>query len=116
MSHGSNEDNPSARYPDYSRHVAEQDKRDSRVYTVAVYMGIAIGGLICIAGLLLAIMGLSGNIEWVVKAAGFGSKLKNAGPGVVFAVIGMLIMWKFKPDITSEHNITKAGYKSKTRR
>lgn len=102
--------------PDYLRHVSEQDKRDNRTYTVAAWMGIAIGGLICIFGCVLATLGLSSNIEWVVKATDFESKLKNAGPGVVFGLVGLFIMWRFRPDISSEHNITKGGYKTKTRR
>ena len=97
MAKGTNKDKPSKPGPNYSRLVTKQDERESRVYTVAVWMGIAIGGLICIAGVVLAVMGLSGSIEWVVKAADFESKLKNAGPGVVIALLGTLILWKYKP-------------------
>jgi hypothetical protein len=44
-------------------------------------------------------MGLSGNISWIVQAAGFSSKLQNAGPGVFFALLGMAILLKYKPKI-----------------
>ena len=43
----------------------------SRVYLVGTIMGITVGSLFCIAGFILAILGLNGNIEWLFEASSF---------------------------------------------
>jgi len=55
--------------------------------------GLSLGLLCIIGGIVLFIMGVGGNINWIVKAEGFNSQLVNAAPGVVLFLVGMLVAW-----------------------
>ena len=78
-------------------------------------LGTAAGALFCVAGLVVCILGVNGNIDWVVQSGGFSSNLKNAGPGVVFAVIGGFMLWRYRPRYDFLHDVevlepnTKSG-------
>lgn len=80
------------------------EHRTSKVYFVGTIMGLSLGGLLAIAGFVLSILGLSGSIEWLVKTPGLTSKLTNASPGVVFALLGLVIFWRYKPRL--KYNVT----------
>jgi hypothetical protein len=73
------------------------DARASRTYQTAVLFGLILGATLIFTGVGLCIAGISGSIEWVVSAKGFGSRLANASPGVFFAVMGFLIVIRYKP-------------------
>jgi hypothetical protein len=74
--------------------------KGSRTFHIAIILGISIGAFCLILGFIIIILGISGSIEWVFEAGGFTSKLANAGPGVVFAIIGLIIIWRYKPKVT----------------
>lgn len=62
--------------------------------------GVVLFGLfIIIKGLILIRQGISGNIEWIVKAFGNESTLKNASPGVFLAVLGLLFILIAKDNV-----------------
>lgn len=82
--------------------LARQRSEGSKVYLYGTLLGIAIGGLAFIGGFVLALLGLSGAIEWVVEAGSLSSRLSNASPGIVFAVAGMIVVWRYKPRV-SDH-------------
>ena len=69
----------------------------SRAYFWGTILGISIGAFFSIAGFVITILGFNGSVEWFVKAPGFTTKLINASPGVFFALLGMLILWRYKP-------------------
>ena len=69
----------------------------SRTYFWGTIIGIIVGAVFCIAGFIITVMGLTGSIEWLLQVGNFTSKLANAGPGVFFALVGMLILWRYKP-------------------
>ncbi len=77
--------------------LAKQRSKGNRTYRTGTILGITIGGLFALAGFTLCILGLSGSIEWLVEAASFKAKITNASPGVVFAAMGMVILWRYKP-------------------
>lgn len=50
-------------------------------------------GIFCIiGGIILTILGFTGNINWIIEGTDFTSKLINASPGVLLMVIGALII------------------------
>ena len=71
----------------------------SKAYLIGTILGISIGALFCIAGFVIAILGLTGSIEWVFEAGGLKSRLSNASPGAFFALLGMIVIWRYKPKI-----------------
>jgi hypothetical protein len=77
--------------------LAKNRSQGSPTYRLAILMGIAIGGVFALAGFVLCLLGLSGSIEWLVEGASLKAKLTNASPGIVFAGMGMIIIWRYKP-------------------
>jgi hypothetical protein len=67
-------------------------------------IGIVIGGIFCISGLILSCLGLTGSIEWIFKAGSLSSKISNASPGVLLCLMGMVILWRYRPRY--RHEIT----------
>jgi hypothetical protein len=65
-------------------------------------IGSSVGAFFALAGLALVILGFSGNIEWFFQAGNVQSRLTNASPGIVFAIIGLIILWRYKPKKYSE--------------
>lgn len=66
---------------------------------------IIIGGyVLIITGVIVLLLGLSGNIEWVMEAAGFTSRLVNASPGIIMIVAGTYLVSKGKIDVNAKKN------------
>ena len=64
---------------------------------------IIIGGyVLIIAGVDVMLLGLNGNIEWVMEAAGFTSRLANASPGIVMIIAGTYLVSKGKIDVKAK--------------
>ena len=64
---------------------------------------IIIGGyVLIIAGVVVMLLGLNGNIEWVMEAAGFTSRLANASPGIVMIIAGTYLVSKGKIDVKAK--------------
>jgi hypothetical protein len=82
-----------------SKQVVEHilDSRAGRTYQTGVMFGLILSAILIFIGLGLCIAGFTGSIEWVVSGKGFGSKLANASPGVLFAVMGFVIAIWYKP-------------------
>jgi hypothetical protein len=70
---------------------------DDGSYLIGTVMGISVGAIFCLSGFVIVILGFTGSIEWIVKGANFSSKITNAGPGVFFALLGAIILWRYKP-------------------
>jgi len=66
------------------------------VYSLA---GLGVGLSCVVGGIILFIMGIGGNINWVLKGEGFHSQIANAAPGAVLFVVGMLVVWMTRFDI-----------------
>lgn len=81
-------------------------------YIWGIVLGISVGALFCIVGLVIIILGFNGSIEWIFRVGNVSSKLMNAGPGVFFALLGMLILWRYRPmpherlSITRGHDVS----------
>lgn len=60
-------------------------------------IGILVGTFFAIAGFVLVLLGASGAIDWLVEMDDFKAKMINACPGVIFAVLGTVILWRYKP-------------------
>jgi hypothetical protein len=74
----------------------------SRTYRYGLLAGLSFGMLMVVGGVVLSIMGVAGSIEWVVTGKDFSSKLTNASPGVILTVLGMIILWRYKPHVSHE--------------
>jgi hypothetical protein len=79
--------------------------KGGKAYLIGTIMGITFGGIFCVAGFIIAILGLTGTIELVFEAGGLRSRLANACPGAFFALMGMIILWRYKPKIRDELDI-----------
>lgn len=73
--------------------------KGNNTYYTGTILGISIGAIFCIFGLVISIMGLTGSIEWIFEASDFKSRISNAGPGVIFGLFGMIIIWRYKPKV-----------------
>jgi hypothetical protein len=82
--------------------VLESVDYKSQTYRIGLLAGQAVGMIMLLAGVVLSTLGISGNIEWVVEAAGVTSKLTNAGPGLVVAILGVVVLWRYKPHVSHE--------------
>jgi len=81
------------------------DQSAHRSYFFGTIIGIVLGALLCAGGFVLTILGLAGNVNWIIKLNGISSRLTNASPGVFFAILGMILVWRFKPKVTDEMKI-----------
>ena len=75
-----------------------------RINLVTKIVGVITGSVLCIAGLVLTLLGLSGSIEWVLQAGDLTSRLGNASHGVFFTVIGYLVLKLYRPKIANRND------------
>ena len=69
-------------------------------YEFIIILISLIGGIGCIiAGIILTVLGFSGDIEWIVEVSGFTSRLINASPGIVLIILGAILIIKSRLDI-----------------
>jgi hypothetical protein len=94
--------------------ILRNARHDAQTYRLGIIIGQVVGGLAFLGGAGLAFAGLSGNVEWLVTGIGFSSKLTNASPGVVFAVAGIIIMWRYKPRMRDNISFDGDGGKVQT--
>lgn len=70
-------------------------------YRIGIIMGISVGALFLVAGFVLCLLGLTGTIEWLIQGGSFTSRLTNASPGALFAVVGLVVIVRYKPKTTA---------------
>jgi hypothetical protein len=76
-----------------------------QTHKIVSILGIIFGGVICIIGVLVMILGLSGSIEFMINVGGIVSRLINASPGVLIFFLGIFIMAWVKSRIRYEYEI-----------
>ena len=69
------------------------------IYRLGMLAGILIGFLFLVCGFVLMVLGLTGNVELLMEGQGLKTKLSNSAPGVVFALIGAIIVLRYKPSL-----------------
>ncbi|WP_152415283.1 leucine-rich repeat domain-containing protein [Caenispirillum salinarum] len=94
--------------------LAKSRSHAMQAYLVGTVAGIVVGALFVIAGFVLAILGISGAVDFIVEANTIKSKLTNASPGVVFATLGAIVLWRYKPRSTDTVEVDSEGYKQTT--
>jgi len=62
---------------------------------------MGIGVLFLLAGFALCVLGLTGTIEFLIETAGFKARLLNGTPGAFFGLLGLLLMWRYKPKVST---------------
>lgn len=103
----------SDRDPQVPQAIADMLQHGATTYRIGIVMGISAGTLFCVAGFVLMFLGLTGTIEWVIETADLTSRLLNASPGVVLALMGMIIVWRYKPIIKDEFNVDRQPTRDK---
>ncbi len=86
-----------------------KNRRGSKAYLIGTILGIIVGAFFCLAGFIIIILGFNGSIEWMVQAKNFKSKLLNAGPGVLLALAGSIVLWRYKPRVKDNVMVKKDG-------
>lgn len=72
----------------------------SLIFEFITVFAIIIGGyFLIIFGIIVMILGLSGNIDWVIESVGFSSRIVNASPGLVMILVGAFLVSKGKMDV-----------------
>lgn len=66
---------------------------------ILAILSLVSGITMIIAGIVFMALGLSGKIEWIVEATDFHSRLVNASPGLVLAIMGAILVWKSRMDV-----------------
>jgi hypothetical protein len=51
-----------------------------------------LGAILCLGGLVLLFLGVSGKIGFLVKGPGIQARLTNGSPGLVIALIGVVLI------------------------
>ena len=85
--------------------ITETSKLDDGTYRIAIVMGISVGAIFMVAGFILCVLGLTGSIEWILEGGGLKSRLTNGSPGVLFALIGLVVLWRYKPRISQDTKV-----------
>lgn len=66
---------------------------------IITLLSLISGFTMVIGGLVLIGLGLNGNIEWIIQASDFQSRLLNSSPGLVLALAGALLIWRSRMNI-----------------
>ena len=66
---------------------------------IITLLSLISGVTMVIGGLVLIGLGLNGNIEWIIQASDFQSRLLNSSPGLVLALAGALLIWRSRMNI-----------------
>lgn len=69
-------------------------------YRQGIAYGLVAGTLALILGFVLAILGFSQAIDFGIEGSGVSVRLLTASPGVLFAIIGLIIIVRYKPKVT----------------
>ena len=91
--------------PEVAGALIESIRYSGKTYRIGIILGQCFGGIVCLGGLLLILLGISGQIQWIVEAGALRSRLANASPGALFAVIGLLLLWRYKPMIRDDFSV-----------
>ncbi|MCG8311975.1 MAG: hypothetical protein MI976_02060 [Pseudomonadales bacterium] len=94
--------------------LAKNRSQSSNAYLIGSIAGIVVGALFVIAGFILALLGFSGNTDLIVESTDLTAKLTNASPGVVFAFLGMIVLWRYKPRANETIQVDDNGFKQTT--
>jgi hypothetical protein len=65
--------------------------------------GLGLGLASILGGIVLFFKGISGSINWIIKAENFNSQLVNASPGAILFVAGIIIIWITRFDILATY-------------
>lgn len=76
-----------------------------RTYREGSWFGMVVGALLLLGGFVMTVMGLSGTSEWIIESMSLRARLVNASPGAVFAIIGMVLMFRYKPKVKTDIEI-----------
>jgi hypothetical protein len=63
------------------------------------YLGRIVGLLLCVAGVVLIVLGYSGSVDWKLADAGFSDSIQTGSLGIVVLVAGVLLVIFCRPKL-----------------
>jgi hypothetical protein len=65
-------------------------------------LGLIVGAVCVLSGVVLFLHGVAGNTSWTASLLGLNSKITDAAPGVVFAILGFFVIYVTRYDVRVE--------------
>jgi hypothetical protein len=62
--------------------------------------GRVIGAILCLAGVVLVILGYSGNVTWKIVGGGISSSVQTGSLGIIILIAGVIVLWMYRSKIT----------------
>jgi hypothetical protein len=66
---------------------------------------VMIGAVLGVVGLVMTFLGVDGKVEWILEAVDLKSRLSNASPGLCFAIVGLVLLYKGLPSEGSSFDL-----------
>lgn len=82
----------------------------SSAFKTTTLFGQAIGAISLFLGFGFFLLGLTGTLDLIIESKSISARLANGSPGVVFIIVGFLILWRYKPKestTTSEEHVVE---------
>lgn len=74
----------------------------SRAEMVKTWIGMILAGVLIVAGLILALLGVGGQADWLISGPGIAAKATNASPGILLVILGISILITTRLDLVLE--------------
>ena len=85
--------------PDLPSETYEKALDQQYAYSVR---GLVLGLICVLAGLILFVAGIVGHTNWTVEVLGLKSTLSDAAPGAILAVVGVIIVFATRYEVTTK--------------
>lgn len=67
-----------------------------------------IGGLVLIAGLVVLVLGLAGQVDLSLSIGDFSAEVKTAALGIIVMLVGLVVLYMGRPDVTLRNDVVAA--------
>lgn len=74
---------------------------------IIILLSMVAGWTMIIGGIILIVLGLTGEIELIIDTVDFNARLVNASPGLILALIGAYIVLKSRMDFKAHKDNNK---------
>jgi hypothetical protein len=61
---------------------------------VQLFVAQGVGVLMLLGGVILSLLNLAGRMHLIFQGPGFRVKMQNATPGILIAVVGLILVWR----------------------
>jgi uncharacterized protein YjeT (DUF2065 family) len=81
--------------PDVQKQLIKTEADNART-------GRMVGLLVILVGVILTIAGATGAVDLKLSGMGLNAQVVNAAPGIVLALIGLVIVWRTNLKVTAK--------------